>query len=160
MHPTGTQLQALGLMAAMEAVTGDLYEAYGHQFIARKVFFYDLAAQEREHARVITRFAEKVKAGTAHVALERFSPHGLLSAVEEIKGRLAAARANQGTLAEALYTALDIEESMLEGHRFELFESDGPELRQMLSDLQADTATHRRQVRLALEMETEPRHRQ
>ncbi len=154
MHPLATQLQALGIMAAHESAMADLYEVFAGQFPQHKAFFRDLAEQEREHARAVSRFADKVQRGSAHVALERFSAKELLVSLDEVHGLQDQTRAGQLTLIQALYAAAELEESLLDGRRFEIIEHDGPELRQLLADLNADTANHRRQVRLALERET------
>jgi rubrerythrin len=153
MRSIADQLETIGLMAAHESAIGDLYQAYAARFPHHAEFFHDLAADEREHARLIVGFAERVRTGSAHVNPDRFDARTILNSLDGVKQRLREAGDRSLSLVGALSVCADIEDSMLERRYFEIIEGDGQELRQLLESLAADTEAHRSKVRQAWEKE-------
>ena len=147
------QLEAIGLMAAHETAIGDLYLAYAARFPDSADLFTGLASAERDHARRLADFADRVRTGLAQVSLERFSAQTILNSLDYVKERLAKASLPQMTLVEALSTALDLEEALIERRYLEPMETDSAELRSLLQRLSEETAEHRAQVRQAWETE-------
>lgn len=147
------QLDVIGLMAAHEAAVADLYRAYARSFPAHRELLQSLAADEVQHARQIARFAEKVRAGLACVSPGRFSAELILTSLDHVKQRLEEAKRGGVSLVEALSTSADLENTFIEARYFEIIESDGPELKELLKTLAVDFKAHRDRLRQALERE-------
>jgi len=153
MHSLADQLETTGLMAAHESAIADLYQAYAARFAHHAEFFRALVADEREHARMIVGFAERVRSGSAHVNPDRFDARTILTSLDGVKQRLREAGDRSLSLVSALSVCAEIEDSMLERRYFEIIEGDGQELRQLLESLAADTEAHRNKVQQAWEKE-------
>lgn len=152
MHAVPDQLEAIGILAAHESAIADLYEAYSRRFPGRADFFRALAADEREHARVIVQFAEQVLSGAVRVDPQRFSSTSVLASLDRVRGHLQeAVDRTDLPLVRALAVSVDLEDSLIERRYFEIVESDEPELAALLGQLAAETEDHRRKVRHAWE---------
>jgi len=151
MSSVADQLETIGMMAAHESAIADLYEAYAGKFPQQVEFFRSLAAEEREHARSIVGFAEKVRTREARVNPDRFSSLEILTSLDNVHQQLREAeRRRDIPLVEILSACADLEDSLLERRYFEILEGDGPELRQLLETLAGETEAHRDKVRQAL----------
>lgn len=147
------QVETVGAMAAQEALIAELYRAYAGQLPQHRQLLEALAREEVDHARMITGFVEKVRAGGAQVNPGRFSSQSILTSLEYVREKLG--EAGKGTVGalQALSTCLDLEEALIEKQYFEIVEGDGPELKQVLQCLAADTARHRDRLPRAWEAE-------
>ena len=147
------QIQTLGLMAAHESALADLYRAYAKKLPGYEDFFNSLAADEVLHARMVAGFVDDVKARKVYVRPGRFSSQSILSSLDFTKERVAEAERGEVSLMEALSTARDLEDGLIERKYFEVFEDDGPELMKLLARLAGETEAHRRKVAEAWERE-------
>jgi len=147
------QIQTLGLMAAHESVLADLYRAYAKKLPRYQDFFNSLAADEVLHARMVAGFVDDVKARKVYVRPGRFSSQSILSSLDFARARVAEAERGGMSLMEALSTAKDLEDALIERKYFEIFEDDGPELTRLLERLATETEAHRRKVSEAWERE-------
>lgn len=153
MHSVVEQVEIIGMMAAHESVIAELYQAYAARFPQHAEFFRALAAEEVEHARMIVAFADKVKAHLVHVNPGRFSPQSILTSLDYLRERVKEAKEGEITAINALSTATDLEEALIERRYFEIVEDDSPELKQLLRTLATETEAHRGMVRQAWENE-------
>ena len=149
------QIQTIGLMAAHESAIADLYRAYADHLAKYRDFFLGLAADEVLHARMVAGLAVDVWAGKVQVRAGRFSVESILSSLDFAKARVAEAERGEVSLVEALSTAKNVEEGLIERRYFEIFEDDGPELMELLQRLAAETEGHRARVAAAWERERE-----
>lgn len=147
------QIETLGLMAAHESALADLYRAYAKALPEHEDFFSRLAADEVTHARMVAGFVDDVKARKVYVRPGRFSSQSILSSLDFARERVAEAERGGMSLMEALSTAKDLEEGLIERKYFEIFEDDGPELMKLLERLAGETEAHRRKVTEAWERE-------
>jgi len=147
------QIQTLGLMAAHESALADLYRAYAKKLPSYQDFFNGLAADEVLHARMVAGFVDDVKTRKVSVKPGRFSSQSILSSLDFTKERVAEAERGGVSLMQALSTAKDLEDGLIERKYFGIFEDDGPELTRLLERLAAETEAHRRKVTEAWERE-------
>ncbi|HUU54800.1 MAG TPA: hypothetical protein VMY87_07765 [Armatimonadota bacterium] len=147
------QIQTLGLMAAHESALADLYRAYAKKLPSYQDFFNGLAADEVLHARMVAGFVDDVKTRKVSVKPGRFSSQSILSSLDFTKERVAEAERGGVSLMQALSTAKDLEDELIERKYFGIFEDDGPELTRLLERLAAETEAHRRKVTEAWERE-------
>ncbi len=147
------QLEVLGLMAAHESAVCDLYRALAASFPEQAELFLGLAEEEVEHARKIGGFAEQVRAGAIQVDPQRFPPAQVLESLDRLRERARQLERGDVSLADALALAVDMENEILERSYFEVVESDGPELAELLRTLDAETRTHREKLGAAWEEE-------
>lgn len=140
-------------MAAHESVACDLYRALAARFPERAELFLGLAQEEVEHARKIGGFAERVRAGAIHVDPQRFPPAQVLESLDRLQARAAQLERGDVSLESALALAVDLENEILERSYFEVVDSDGPELAELLRTLDTETRTHREKLGAAWEQE-------
>ncbi len=155
MRSQAAQLEVLGLMAAHESAVCDLYRACAARFPEQAGLFLGLAEEEVEHARKIGGFADRVRAGSLRVDPERFSPAAVLDSLDRLQARVAELEQGGLSLSGALAAAMDLENELLERSYFEVVESDGPELAELLRTLETETRTHREKLGAAWEQERE-----
>ena len=149
MHSAAEQLETIGLMAAHEAMMAELYRAYGASLPESRDLFLGLAAEEVNHARLLTGLIAKMRAGQAQVNPGRFSASSILASLDLLRERLQEAKEGAVTEQDALATALATEDGLLESRCFEIIEGDAPEVQQILHTLAADTEAHRERLREA-----------
>jgi len=137
------QIEIIGLMAAHEAAVADLYRAYAARFPPRQELFLGLAAEEVEHARLITDLAGRVKAGAVHIAAGRFSAAAMLGSLDYVRERTAEAGKGEVSLSEALAACHDLEHAFIERRFFEIIEGDALEVKELLRLLAEETGAHR-----------------
>lgn len=142
----GSQVEALGLMAAHEAAIADLYEAYAKTLPSHAEFFSELAEEERKHARTIAEFADRVRAGVVHVRADRFTADQVLDSLDALREHTARAKEGGITVAEALAVSASVEEGIIERGYLMAADDDQPELKRLLQSLAADTSEHRKRL--------------
>jgi hypothetical protein len=132
-------------LAQNELNVAELYRKYAAKFTEHKDFWRNLAIEELNHAaKLRTLTGVKVELKTKDrfniIAIKNFSKHVLVES-DPVK-------VNNSSLINALSTALNIEQSLIEHKYFEVFESDSIELKQVLLSLANDTEKHLENVRL------------
>jgi rubrerythrin len=153
MQSPADQIEIIGMMAAHESAVADLYEAYADQLPQFAEFFRALVEEEREHARLIVSFADKVRKRAVQVSPGRFNSHAILTSLDYVRQRLNDAQQERVSAMDALSTCKDIEESLIEREFFKILDEDAPDLREVLQAIASDTTAHREKVRQAWEQE-------
>jgi len=143
MRSPAEQFETIGLMAAHESEIAELYRAYAQRFAPCRELFLGLAADEVEHARLISGLAAKVKAGEIQVVPGRFRAAAVLTSLDYVRECLQRVQNQESTLAAALATARDLEQGLIEKRFFDIVQEDGPEVMGLLCRLSEETATHR-----------------
>jgi rubrerythrin len=143
MHSLAEQLETIGLMAAHESALAQLYRAYAVRFPRCETLFLRLAADEVEHARLISMFAAKVGSGEARVDPGRFGAPAVLSSLDLVRDRTEEAQREVISVTAALAAGLDLELGMIEKRFFDILEGDTPELTILLETLAEETRAHR-----------------
>jgi len=143
MRSAAEQFETIGLMAAHESEIAELYRAYAQRFAQCREFFLRLAAEEVEHARLISGLAHKVRTGEVHISPGRFSATAILTSLDYVRQRLREAKESDLPLATALATCRDLEWGLIEKRFFDIVEEDGPEITELLRRLSDETAAHR-----------------
>jgi hypothetical protein len=133
----------LDMLAEHELTLERLYEVYAEKLPKWGDFWSELAAEESEHEQMIRALKLKVEQGSIVCQPGRFSVEALKNSLDYVRGELARARALPVELAEALSTARDLEDSLIERHFFDVFEDDSEELTKTLQLLAARTSAHR-----------------
>jgi len=129
MHSLPEQVETLGLMAAHESAIAELYEEYAATFAEHTTFFRELAAEEKELARLIVSFADDVKRHVVQVDSNRFSSVCIFESLDNVRRRLKEAQSRQDlSLVNALSVCADLENTMIERRYFDAIQGDGPEL--------------------------------
>jgi len=151
MHSLPQQIETLGLMAAHEWAIAELYEEYAARFAEHATFFRELAAEEKEHARLIVSFADDVRCHAVQVNPDRLSSIRILESLDNVLRRRKDAQSQQGpSLVNALSVCADLENAMIERRYFDVIQGDGPKLAKLLRALETDSEAHRDKVRQAL----------
>jgi hypothetical protein len=153
MSALNEQIETIRLLAAHETLLARLYNLYATAVPAYQQFFADLAQQEVAHAQRIEDFIAKVQAGTLAMKPGRFNAQVLATSLKYINDQLRKAETGAPNAITALSNCVDMEEALIERKYYEVVEADSPTLKQLLSQLAADTEAHRQQARQALESE-------
>jgi len=148
------QIETIGLMAAHESALAELYRAYATLFSDQQSFWRELADDEVRHARWVAGFADEVKAGAVYVKPGRFSSASILASLDQVRERVKEAENGEPSLLDALRIAVKLENDLIEGHYFEIFDDDAPGMKDLLRKLQAQTLSHRTRVTKAWEKES------
>lgn len=146
MRAQAEQYETIGLMAAHESTIAELYRLYAERFPQCQELFLHLAADEVEHARMISLLASKVKAGQVQIGPHRFSSQAILTSLDYVRERLDEARSGSLSLKEALATSRDLEHGLIEKRFFDIIEEDGPEVQRLLQRLTDETSAHRARI--------------
>lgn len=134
------------LLARNEDSICHLYEVYARRFTECAGAWFVLAAAETVHAAWLRQLATTVQEGSLHINEGRFKREAIQSFGRYIQDELTRAEKQELTLLNALSIALNIEQALLEGRYFEVFEADSAELRDLLQSLAADTKRHIKKV--------------
>jgi rubrerythrin len=133
----------LDLLAEHELALERLYEVYAEKLPAWSRFWLELATEESEHEQMIRSLKDKLEQGSISCRPGRFSVEALKNSLDYLRGELARARALPIELSEALSTARDVEDALIERHFFDVFDGDSEELAKTLRVLAARTSAHR-----------------
>jgi hypothetical protein len=133
----------LDMLAEHELLLEKLYEVYAEKLPSWSDFWNELAAEESEHEQMIRALQQKVEQGSIACQPGRFSEEVLKNSLDYVRGELARARALPIELIEALSTARDLEDSLIERHFFDVFDDDSKEMTETLRLLAARTSAHR-----------------
>ena len=137
------ELNILAMLADNEESLNRFYRVYASLYPALKDFWEDLAKQETQHAYWILALQSHVKTGKLSFSETRFDLKEIESFYRYIKTLADNAPRENKTLKQTLEVAFEIENDLLEKGIFEVFDTDSPELKRTLQQLNSATALHR-----------------
>jgi hypothetical protein len=133
-------------MTDLEESIGRLYSIYQDLFPAQKGFWGSLAAEEKDHAEWISKFAVMAKHSTITIRPERFKQDVIQTSLDLIGKEIEKARKGKLSLLEALSTAFHLENALIEKEFFKIVKADSDELKSVLGRLSLATENHRRWI--------------
>jgi hypothetical protein len=134
-------------LAAHEEAIGDLYDAYTVRFPKAASFWQGLSGEEYGHGSLMRDLGAHEHELDVLVDTRRFPLADLQAATRSVRDQIAVAESSHITLVEALESALDLEEQMVERYAYEVFSSDTPNVSRVLAHLSASSARHRDGIR-------------
>ncbi len=132
------QMTTINTLADHEAVIGALYKKYAEKF-ENSDFWNELFRQERIHYQWLHTLSDTSN-GKIYFDDNRFPIVAITGSIDHIKKLIE--DSPQHTLVNALSFALDIEQGLIERKYFEVFQTDAPEVKHILTDLQKATEEH------------------
>jgi hypothetical protein len=134
-------------LAAHEDAIGDLYAAYAVRFPKAASFWQGLSGEEYGHGSLMRDLGAHEHELDVFVDTRRFPLPELQAATRSVRDQIAVAEGSRVTLVEALETALDLEQQMIERDAYEVFSSDSPNVSRVLGHLHASSERHRDVIR-------------
>ncbi len=127
-----------------------LHRLYGHYaslFPEDEDFWLDISADEAEHAGWVHSLSKKIDNGEVRLGDGRFEPEALTSFASYIQEQIDRINTENILQIQALSISMDLENSMLEKAMFKSYETDSPELREVMDRLQKSTEFHYKEVK-------------
>lgn len=136
-------LNGLGKMKEHELAMAEFYRTFGEVWLAEKEFWLDMEKAERRHAQYLDRVIQCLTEKPDHFHLGRplrlaaiqTSLSGIQSAIDKLKKK-------QKPLYKLLFTARDMEQSIIESKVGEYLRTDDIECRSLLEEMVSDTESH------------------
>jgi rubrerythrin len=141
----------LKLLGSNELAIKRLYETYASKFPSASEFWVRLSGDEEQHAAWLRELCWDESLTTADFAARRFRPDTIRASIKNVEKQIEKAETENITLATALSTARDLENSILESDYFRVLEADSPEMQSVFIRLASETKGHRDAVSEALE---------
>jgi hypothetical protein len=133
-------------LAAHEDALGELYSVYSFKFPKESDFWHRLSSEEHSHAQLLRNLAAKAEGLHVFVDVERFDLPSIRGANVAVAELIAVAEGSSGRLREALLSAIQLEEAIIESKAFTVFSTDAPAVRATLDDLREQSSNHRRRL--------------
>ena len=130
----------LNMLAEVELTVSRLYEKYAGIFPEHKEFWQGMAAEEQKHASLIKILSAQ------NVNEDRLQLELVQSTLAYIKDQLAMASKQAVSLPDALSTASNIENSLIEKAFYAAFNADTEEIKRVLREIVNETNQHRSKV--------------
>jgi len=130
-----------------EILLHKLYAHYSTLFPEDKEFWRDISADEAEHAGWVSSLSNRIDNGEVRLASGRFEPETLTSFADYIQEQIDRIDTENILQIQALSISMDLENSMLEKSMFKSYETDSPELREVMDRLQKSTEFHYQEVK-------------
>jgi len=141
--------EVLDLLVKNEEAIERLYTDYAAKFPDTDELWQNLAAEEKSHAESIKKLQNK----NLSFNRGRFKSAAVRNFTAYIEDKIKYSNNPGISLINALSTAVDIEESLIEHRFFEVFPADSPDLHQTLNKLEEATQTHAARLREKLAQE-------
>ena len=138
---------ALSSFIENEELLNELYSHYAALFPVDKEFWEDIAADESEHAGWVRSISDRIDNGEIRLGAGRFEPEALTSFATYIQDQIDRVDTEEILQIQALSITMDLENSMLEKAMFRSYETDSPELREVMDRLQKATEIHYSEVK-------------
>jgi len=101
---------------------------------------------------MLTKLREHVQDGSVYLDKNHFRPEAVRFVREYIDEKIQEANSQEGlSMVEPLVVAEYIEASLLEKDTFKIFDSDAPELKSTLAELERETQEHLKEVKAKIQ---------
>ncbi len=144
------QTRILEALAQNEEKVSALYQAYAGKFPDRRDFWEGLAIDETAHASWIKGLFESIDNNTLFFDENRFSLQAIRTFTDYLEEKLRYTGQKDISFVEALSTALDIEDALIENKWFEFFETDSAKAKNYIQRLREALTVHRAKIAEAL----------
>lgn len=141
------QAEIIHLLIKNEVAVSELYAQYATLFPEYEDFWRRLSKEEIDHAEWIKVLSEKITGDRIFFNESRFRKQAIQLSVDSIINEFSIAKQKSITLKQAVTTALNIENALLESKYFTVIEGDSPELKSLLKSLSAATIDHRERLK-------------
>jgi hypothetical protein len=125
-----------------EQAVARLYEVYAERFPEYEEFWTELAHEEIQHASWLVILRDRIKRSDENFVLERFPIATIESSIGHVTQLAEQASQSDFLLTDALSTALQLEEGLIENRYFEAFDGDSTDTVHTLTMLAQATQTH------------------
>jgi hypothetical protein len=149
MNITDAAVHELDMLKEHEKAISRLYATYAHRFSQDRDFWMGLSQEEDQHARWIELLQTKMEEEPSGLIADRFPTVAISYSIRCINKLIENVNQPDLTPVNALSTALDIERALLENRYFDVFASDGAEVRRVLELLAEGTKAHIEKVQRA-----------
>ena len=92
----------------------ELYEAFARRFTVQATFWLQMAKEEQEHAEAVTRVRKKIAAGERKINRTTLTVQAVEASMARIDALIRKCGQGQLDLIQALGSALDLEQGMIE----------------------------------------------
>jgi len=149
-----TQLEVAKLLEQHELAISGLYKAYAQTFPKHKTAWQKLAMEEINHAERIHDFLTRLSDGSVQIsATHSLLPEIIQASLDSIADELKKAQSQNMLPIDAIATAMDLEESMIEDKWFMSLQGDSPLVKRVLEALASGTRKHAQELQAMMAME-------
>jgi len=124
-----------------ELAVSSLYEAFSANLPEMRSFWSQLVIEEKAHAEVLQKLAEKSLSNQVMINKGRFTIQAVLTSLEYVK-KTRDSVSGETTPRQALSIALGIENSIIEHNAFDVFASEFPSVKAEFTALRKHTFEH------------------
>jgi len=142
-----TSSDILELLAVNEETIGRLYAAYADRFPEVRALWSSLAAEEKLHAEWVRTLKQKCQEDSLFFPPDRFKSAAIRIFTDYVANEISTAAKIRLTSINALSTAVDIEESLIERQFLAALETDSVELQHLFNNLETATRQHAQKLR-------------
>ncbi|HOW36550.1 MAG TPA: hypothetical protein PL155_09080 [Candidatus Omnitrophota bacterium] len=139
------------MMADIEEIIGQHYQAYAQKFPEQKDFWTTLVSEENHHAQWIRAMYSKVGDGLVSLNEKRFNAESIREFQARLAEMLKNLRGKEMSIKDALEESLSIEKMLLEKNFFEVFQTKSPEILEIVTRIVEETRSHRGRIEQMLE---------
>jgi len=145
------QGEAIERLAQHEEIIEQFYRNCARKFPEAQPLFLHIADEEAGHADILRNLKEKLIAGEVSLSDNRFKSRTVLSAIESIYELITKTiNGKIDTLKQAMISALEVEQALLEKEIFQAFKHDSPELAAILQKVAHETQQHQNSLAEAI----------
>ena len=142
-----TARQVVDALAAHEDAIGDLYAAYAICFINAASFWQGLSAEEYGHGSLMRDLVASGPEPDTFIDGKRFPLPELRQVTRAVRDQMEVAENSRLSLVQALQTALDFEQQIVERDAYQVFAGDSANVARVLNHLRVSSERHRDSIR-------------
>lgn len=141
-----SQRTLLDELARCESQLSELYALYARSYPEATSIWLQLSKEERAHERFLKSLHKLLDEGQVFYNLGRFNAQALQTFTAELTSSLEVAKQKDIPLLKAFETALFLENSVIDGHFYDLAKNDAHGFAVVADHLSRDTDRHRKQL--------------
>ena len=141
------QRELVTLFMRQEILIGKLYKLFSYRYPEYKVFWTEMAMEERQHASWIRRLSELDTTDKFKFSQGELRSNDLASSIESIEVLIGGVKNNREfTITQAVSMALLLEKALWEKKVFQCFEGDSDEVRRIMNTLHLEQEFHIKKI--------------